>query len=143
MNILVLEDEPFTALDLMTALGADGHKVMGPATTIEKALALAASTPPELALLNINLPDGSGLDAARELYRLYGCRAVFVSGSPDEGHRIGDTAIGFLSKPFEAEAVLQAIEVARAVMEGRPPGEKPPQLQLYPRAAVSGVRPAA
>lgn len=130
-------------MSLMTALGADGHQVIGPATTIEEALALAATTPPEIALLNINLPDGSGLDAARELYRLYGCRAVFVSGSADEGHRIDDTAIGFLSKPFETEAVLKAIEVAKAVIEGRPHDEPPRQLHLYPRAAASGELPAA
>lgn len=106
MIILVLEDEPFTAMDLMAALNADGHEVLGPAVTVADALAVAAATPPQLALLNINLPDGSGLDAARELHRQYGCRAVFVSGSPDEGHQIGDTAIGFLSKPFETRAVL-------------------------------------
>lgn len=143
MNILVLEDEPFTAMDLMTALGADGHEVAGPATTIAEALILAANARPQLALLDINLPDGSGIDAARELHRRHGCRALFVSGTADRGLLAGDIAVGFLSKPFETDAVLRSIEVVRAVIEGRPHGECPRQLLLYPTAAASDALPAA
>ena len=143
MIILVLEDEPFTAMDLMTALGADGHDVLGPAATVADALAVAERKPPQLALLNIHLPDGSGIDAARELYRRHGCRALFVSGAPDQGAQADGIAVGYLSKPFETEAVLQSIEVVRAVIEGRPHGECPSQLQLYPTAAGSAARPAA
>lgn len=143
MIILVLEDEPFTAMDLMTALNADGHEVLGPAMTINEALAIADKRPPQLALLNINLPDGSGIEAASELHQRYGCRCLFVSGRSQLGPLAGEAALGFLSKPFEIEAVLQSIEVVQAVIEGRPHAELPAQLELYPKAEVSVERPAA
>lgn len=143
MIILVLEDEPFTAMDLMTALGADGHEVLGPAMTINEALAMADKRPPQLALLNISLPDGSGIEAGRELHQRYGCRCLFVSGRSDLGPLAGEAALGFLSKPFETDAVLKSIEVVQAIIEGRPHGPLPAQLGLYLTTAASDERPAA
>ncbi len=68
MRILIVEDEALIAVVLADSLEGAGHEVMGPASTMAEALALCEALRPELALLDINLRDGSsGVDVARAL----------------------------------------------------------------------------
>lgn len=56
--VLVVEDEPFIALDLALAIEDAGGDVMGPAASVKEALALLASRSVDGALLDVNLIDG-------------------------------------------------------------------------------------
>ena len=70
MRILIVEDDAVIAMVLADSLEDAGHEVVGPAATMAEALALCegAAPPPELAVLDINLRDGSnGVDVARAL----------------------------------------------------------------------------
>jgi DNA-binding response OmpR family regulator len=58
-RILVVEDEPFIALDLMMAIEDAGGRAIGPATTVREALDLIAGTTLDGAVLDVNLPDGT------------------------------------------------------------------------------------
>src|SRR4051794_29430602 len=72
MLILVVEDEALVGLVLVLVRG--GHDVLGPAGTAAEALALAERTPPELALVDINLRNGGdGVGVARTLLGRHGC----------------------------------------------------------------------
>ena len=76
MRILIVEDEALIAMALADGLEDAGHEVVGPAATIAEALALCdeAPPPPELAVLDINLRDGSsGVDVARALLERWAC----------------------------------------------------------------------
>lgn len=57
-RILVVEDEPFIAFDLVGAIEDAGAFPLGPAATVQDALDLIAGTPPDGAILDVNLPDG-------------------------------------------------------------------------------------
>ena len=57
-RILVVEDEPFIAIDLVLAIEDAGGKAVGPAATIREALELIETQPPDGAVLDVNLPDG-------------------------------------------------------------------------------------
>ena len=65
-TVLLVEDEPSIAEPLAEAIAREGFetKVAG---TVAEALALAAQLEPDLVLLDVMLPDGSGLDVCREL----------------------------------------------------------------------------
>jgi CheY-like chemotaxis protein len=57
-KILVVEDEPFIAFDIVLAIEDAGGRAIGPAGTVREALELIEGTPPDGAVLDVNLPDG-------------------------------------------------------------------------------------
>ena len=60
-TMLVIEDEPVLARNLVRAFSRDDFHVLH-AGGIAEARGIAADTPPDVALLDLRLPDGSGLD---------------------------------------------------------------------------------
>ena len=62
--VLVIEDEPQMRRFIRASMTAHGYQVAEAATGAE-AIALATSTPPEVILLDLGLPDGDGIDLTR------------------------------------------------------------------------------
>ncbi len=58
-RVLVVEDEPFIAFDLVMAIEDAGGQAIGPASTVQDALDLIAGMLPDGAILDVNLPDGN------------------------------------------------------------------------------------
>ena len=65
-RVLVVDDEPQILRALQTNLRGAGYEV-ATAATARDALAAAAMRPPDAVILDLVLPDGSGIDVAREL----------------------------------------------------------------------------
>jgi ActR/RegA family two-component response regulator len=57
-RVLIVEDEPFIAFDLVHAIEDAGGEPVGPASTIEEALALIDANGIKAAILDVDLPDG-------------------------------------------------------------------------------------
>lgn len=134
MRILVVEDEPLLAMTLEASLLDAGHQVVGTAATASRALEIAEKATPELALVDINLRDGSsGIDVARELLRRWGAPSLFVSGQSRAAHANQDAALGYIDKPYTPETVVASIEVAKVVLGGGhlAPPEVPRGLELF------------
>ncbi|PHK93237.1 response regulator [Pseudoroseomonas rhizosphaerae] len=132
MRILVVEDEVLIAMVLREALETAEHEVMGPAATLDEALALCEAERPELALLDINLRDGSsGVELARILRRRWNILSIFVSGQILEARGARDFALGAIGKPYETRTVLRTIEMVRAMMQGEQPRSIPAGLELF------------
>jgi CheY-like chemotaxis protein len=132
MKILVVEDEPLLALTLAEELAGAGHTVLGPAKTVAEGLDIIAADKPELAILNINLEDGSkGTDLAAVLVRRWNVPCLFVSGEMAEAKEHRDLALGYICKPYDPSTVLAAIDVARSLLEGNKPAAIPPGLELF------------
>jgi two-component system, response regulator PdtaR len=135
VRVLIVEDEALIAMALADSLEDGGHEVMGPAATMAEALALCEAAPPELALLDINLRDGSnGVDVARALLARWGVLSIFASGQMMEARRARDVALGYIRKPYETETVLRSVEVAREVMSGAAPGAVPAGFEPFFKA---------
>jgi two-component system, response regulator PdtaR len=135
MRILIVEDEALIAMILVDVLEAGGHEVMGPATTATEALALCEVVVPELALLDVNLRDGSnGVVLAHALSDRWGMLVIFASGQVMEARQAKDIALGHIRKPYQPETVLRSVEVARVVMNGGSPVTVPAGFELF-RAA--------
>lgn len=132
MNILIAEDVALIAFALEADLLGAGHTVIGPAPTVEQALAACEATPPELALLNVNLGrGGNGVELARTLLKAYGARSIFISGNPHEASKASDAALGYITKPFSTKAVLDVVDVAKAIIAGEEPSNIPADLTLF------------
>jgi two-component system, OmpR family, alkaline phosphatase synthesis response regulator PhoP len=129
---LMVEDDPNVASTLAERLRANGYDVT-PAASVEAALAAIGTRPFQLALLDVGLPDGSGLDVARHLQRHSpGTAIVFLTayGTPDD--RIQGLELGaddYVTKPFVFRELL--LRLNNAVKRAR-------DLQ-QPTAGTSGV----
>ena len=108
-SILVLEDDFLVAHQLGDWLSDASHTVVGPACSVDAALAASAEVGIDAALLDINLGDGL---RSYELARILAAQRIpfaFLSGyspslmPPDLRDRPR------LDKPFERHQVLQAV----------------------------------
>lgn len=131
---MIVEDQFLIAKQLEWILRGAGHTVVGVASTLAEASALAESSKPDLAMVDISLADGvSGMKVAETLTRTTGTNVVFVTAN---GRRLdGDFhgAIGFVEKPFTKVGVTTAVTYLKAILRdnaSRMPN--PPSLVLAP-----------
>ena len=119
--ILVVEDEESYRDALDIGLGVEGFVVVG-ARTIAEARQQLAVRKPDLVLLDVMLPDGSGLDFCRELYDTTRLPVVMVTARSSEVDVVVGLEIGaadYVTKPFRLRELVARI---RAVLR-RPAGE--------------------
>jgi DNA-binding NarL/FixJ family response regulator len=101
-TVLVVDDDgDFRVLAVRMLVGM-GLDVVGEADTLDSGFAAASRLRPECALIDVNLPDGNGVDLAERLVALpWRPRVVLTSSDPDATsdaavRRLG--AVGFIAK---------------------------------------------
>ncbi|NUB07124.1 response regulator [Azospirillum sp. Vi22] len=113
--ILIVEDEAVVALATVDIVNSLGYDVIGPAESCDEAMALAAGTPPALALVDIHIRgDLDGIETARRLRERHGCPIVFVTGQSDGPTRRNAEALNpiyYLCKPFTPDQLAKAIRL--------------------------------
>jgi len=68
VRVLVVDDHPLFRDGVRTALaGEDDLEVVGEADDVASALAQVAQDPPDVVLMDLNLPDATGIEATRRL----------------------------------------------------------------------------
>lgn len=126
MKVLVIEDTPKLGAAIREAMKR-AQFVSDLATTIEEADALLATSPYDLVLLDLSLPDGDGLDFLRRLRAARIHTPVIVltarGGLNDRIAGLDDGADDYLVKPFE---LSEMISRCRAVMR------RPDRLNVEP-----------
>jgi two-component system, OmpR family, response regulator RegX3 len=114
-TILLVEDEPSITEPLAEALGREGFET-AIAGTAADSLELAARVKPDLVLLDVMLPDGSGFDVCRELRQRSQVPIIMLTARGEEADRIVGLELGaddYIVKPFSAREVVARI---RAVL---------------------------
>ena len=112
--VLVIEDEPPLRRYLRTTLQAYGYRV-AEAATGQEGRARVVELAPDLILLDLGLPDGDGLDLARELREWSRIPILIVSARGQEEDKILALDVGaddYLTKPFGSGELLARIRVA-------------------------------
>lgn len=116
VRILVVEDEPWIAMDLQRIILDAGYDAIGLAHDASEALHIAAETRPALVLMDIRLAgERDGIDAAMELLRRHGIRSIFVSGHLDGATRRRAEAAkpyAMIDKPIDPDGLIAAIKRA-------------------------------
>lgn len=113
--ILIVEDEESYQDALNVGLSVEGFVVVG-ATNIAEARAILATSKPDLVLLDVMLPDGSGIDYCRELHDTTHIPVIMVTARTSEvdvvlGLEIG--AADYVTKPYRLRELVARI---RAVL---------------------------
>ena len=117
MRILVAEDETIIRLDLRKTLEEAGFEVCAEARNGAEAVALARSEEPDLAILDVKMPELDGIEAARRILAERPIPVVMVTAyGQDElvSRAIEAGVFGYLVKPFRESDLLPAIRAARA-----------------------------
>jgi DNA-binding NarL/FixJ family response regulator len=120
MRIVVVEDQPLFRRGLIDLLNAEGFRVDGSAGTVREAMDVVAARMPDIVLMDLQLADGSGIDATRRLCELHGerVRVVMLSESRDPTDMIAAVragAVGYLTKDQAPERLAEAL---RGVLRG-------------------------
>jgi response regulator NasT len=117
LRILVADDESIRLLSLRKQLAALGHAVVAEASTGEEAVSLAASTSPDLAILDIKMPVMDGIEAAERITQARPIPIILLTAY-DEAQLVERAAeaniSAYLMKPVSEEDLLPAITLALA-----------------------------
>ncbi len=114
-DILIVDDEPNNLHLLSDLLKKQGYKIRG-ALTGEIALSAAKSTPPNLILLDIMMPEMDGYQICQQLKTNSDtCQipVIFISVRDQEFDKVKAFAVGgvdYLTKPFQVEELFSRIE---------------------------------
>jgi two-component system KDP operon response regulator KdpE len=113
-RVLVVDDEPQIVRGLRVVLRNAGFRVDSAATK-EEALDALSHRPPDAVLLDLVLPDGSGVDICRQVREWSHVPIVVVSAVGDEREKVRALDAGaddYVTKPFgsqELAARLRAV----------------------------------
>ena len=121
-TILLVEDDPAIVSSLSTFLKDEGFSVTA-VPGQAAALAAAAQTRFDLALLDISLTDGSGFTVCAALKKEYGLPVIFLTASGDEYSTVAGFDLGaedYIAKPFRPRELVSRIRnVLRLTGAGR------------------------
>jgi two-component system KDP operon response regulator KdpE len=113
-RVLVVDDEPQILRALQTTLKGAGYEV-DTATSAEEALTTAALRPPEAVILDLVLPDRSGVEVCRELRGWSAVPILILSAVGEEGQKVAALDAGaddYVTKPFGVEELLARLRAA-------------------------------
>jgi two-component system, NarL family, response regulator DevR len=115
IRLLIVEDHQVTRIGLRTLLGSCPHfEIAGEAGSIAEALQAVSRHKPDLLLLDLRLPDGSGIEICRRLQSMDLETKVLVLTSYADDDLVFDAiaagADGYLLKEIHGDNLIQAIQ---------------------------------
>jgi two-component system NarL family response regulator len=123
MRIVIADDHALFRDGVASLVGAWGHEVVGSAGTEDDAVAVATAVAPDLVLMDVRMPGGSGLAATARIRAARPETAIVIlTVSEDEDdlfEAIKAGAQGYLLKNLEASqlrSMLEAVERGEAAI---------------------------
>jgi two-component system, NarL family, response regulator DevR len=115
LSLLIVDDHEVVRQGLVSLLDRRaGFRVVAQAGTVAEAIEQARRYQPNIVILDVRLPDGSGVEACREIRsELPATRVIMLTSYPDEEavlSAIVAGASGYLLKQIRARDLVAAIE---------------------------------
>ena len=101
MLILIVDDHELIRAGLTQALRGAGHNIVGEAATVAEGRAQLLFTQPELVIVDVNLPDGSGLDLISPLTKFVVLTLGDDPVSLSQAHAKGAAAYVLKGEPID------------------------------------------
>ncbi len=114
-RVLVADDEHLVAAGISSSLTGLGYTVIGPARDGHEAIELCRSDPPDLALLDIRMPNCDGLEAAAIVFQQLHVPVVILTAysDPEYVSTASESGVfGFLLKPASQDQLRVCLDVA-------------------------------
>ena len=116
IKVLIIEDEPIIAQDIVYFLGNIDFQSIGVAYSSIKALDYLANRNPDIVLLDITIKgEMDGIDIAKIINEKYKIPFIYLTSHTDKGtiERAKPTLpYGYIVKPFDEADLLTSIEMA-------------------------------
>jgi response regulator NasT len=128
IRILLAEDDDNARSVLVDLLAALGHSVVAHVSGGREAIERAKDVKPDVVLLDVHMPDGSGIEAAEQITSAHPTTAVVLfSGDPtvtlSDEQVVTTSAVAFLPKPTPPKildsTIRLAVSRARALKSAR------------------------
>ncbi len=119
--VLVADDHPIFRRGLLDVLrAAPGIKIAGEASDGEAALSFIINNPPDVAILDVQMPRMTGLDAARALFKRGApCAVAFLTMYDDEDTLREAMDLGVLGYVLKESAVEEIVGCVQTIASGR------------------------
>lgn len=116
VRLLIVDDHALMRMGLRSLFSTEpGIAVVGEAGTVADAVREARRLRPEVVLLDVRLPDGSGVDACREIRAEAAAPAVLMLTSYDDEEALFASilagASGYVLKHINPERLIEAVQV--------------------------------
>ncbi len=114
ISIVVIDDEPKAREAILSILSLSPIElnIIGEAGDVESAYELISTKSPDLILLDINLPDGSGFDLLKRFGKI-NFKVIFITAHQEHAIRAFKySAVDYILKPITAGGLFSAIEKA-------------------------------
>ncbi len=113
ITVLIADDHPMWRDAVARDLESAGYRVVATASTGAEAVRRAAATSPTVVLTDLNMPDGDGVSATREIIAADPrCRVLVLSASGEQAdvlEAVKAGATGYLVKSASREELLDAV----------------------------------
>jgi DNA-binding NarL/FixJ family response regulator len=125
-SILIVDDHPIMRFGIAAIVNAQSDmEVVGQAGTRADAVRLFRESRPDAVLMDLRLPDGSGVDAIRSIRELAPSARIVVlttyEGDEDIHQALSAGATGYLIKGMSHDALIQALRRVLAGQRFLPP----------------------
>src|SRR5437667_6148644 len=113
-TILIIEDEPEIRLFLRTSLSVEGYRI-AESTTGRRGVIDAGTHKPDLAIIDLGLPDVDGIDVIRRIREWSSMPIVVLSARTQERSKIDALDAGaddYVTKPFAVGELLARLRAA-------------------------------
>ena len=121
VNLLLIEDDPQIQRFLATALDAHGYALFATGTGSE-GVQLAATRQPDILIVDLGLPDMSGLEVIQRVREWFTRPIIVLSARDEETNKVAALDLGaddYLTKPFGIGELLARLRVAERHLAGR------------------------
>jgi len=112
-KIAIVDDSDLTRRTIVEILEKEGLEIVGDANSAERALQIAATTPVNIFLIDVVMPDVGGLELLKHIINNYqGIYVIMMSSLNSEDinlEAISNGALDVLQKPFDKETLIKSV----------------------------------
>jgi DNA-binding response OmpR family regulator len=114
LKVIIVDDNALARKTVSSILEQAGFTILAESESAQKALYLAKSNPAHLYIVDVVMPDKSGVEFTKELNEITGTKWVILMSSLTSDHimieAVSCGACDYIKKPFDKNDLLRSVE---------------------------------